>query len=480
MYTPIFWKNHIVEFMHRYSMTQAESPGLVYLKPAPGEIDQQGTPQSAANFNQMDAGILEQALLSNMLFIIANHEKEKLDGIEDGANNYIHPETHPAEMITQDPEHRFVNDSEKVSWNNTLNASKEYSDATYRQATGYVDLKISELIGGAPETLDTIKEVADAIQENETVVEALDAAIGKKANQAEVDTHTGNDTIHITADERSLWNKKLSSDSDTESNTVSFTSGDAVDGNATAWTSVAPLTSGEKHKSIFNKISTMFKNVRYLYKMLGTTDISTIGDGTATGAISELNNNLPSISVAQSLTSGTKIGTITLNGTAYDLYCQTNIDTKNTAGTTNKTGTKMFLAGATSQAANPQTHSNSSCYIGTDNELYSGGKKVAHQEDVDKKAVKSWTQIAYANTSGTITLSNNHKFSEFNEFIITYGYSTQIQATMCIPYAIMQLTSTNTIRDAQNSQYASFTRLSDTTFKLDNSNADWHIRFYGR
>ena len=60
----------------------------------------------------------------------------------------------------------------------------------------------------------------------------------------------------------------------------------------------------------------------------------------------------------------------------------TNTDTKNTAGTTNKTGTKMFLAGATSQAANPQTFSNNNCYIGTDNELYSGGKKVAHQEDI--------------------------------------------------------------------------------------------------
>ena len=52
-------------------------------------------------------------------------------------------------------------------------------------------------------------------------------------------------------------------------------------------------------------------------------------------------------------------------------------DTKNTTGTTNKTGTKMFLAGATSQADNPVTYSNSNCYIGTDNCLYSGGKKTS-------------------------------------------------------------------------------------------------------
>lgn len=47
-------------------------------------------------------------------------------------------------------------------------------------------------------------------------------------------------------------------------------------------------------KTLFNfaKVSQMFKNVRYLYKMLGTTDISKIGNGTCTGAISSLNSGL--------------------------------------------------------------------------------------------------------------------------------------------------------------------------------------------
>ena len=73
---------------------------------------------------------------------------------------------------------------------------------------------------------------------------------------------------------------------------TAFTSADVDDGVANAWTSVAKLTSGEKHSSIFNKLSTMFKNVRYLYKMLGTTDISAIGNGTVTGAISALNTGM--------------------------------------------------------------------------------------------------------------------------------------------------------------------------------------------
>ena len=43
--------------------------------------------------------------------------KKKLDGIATGANNYVHPSSHPATMITQDATHRFVTDTEKSTWN---------------------------------------------------------------------------------------------------------------------------------------------------------------------------------------------------------------------------------------------------------------------------------------------------------------------------------------------------------------------------
>lgn len=79
---------------------------------------------------------------------------------------------------------------------------------------------------------------------------------------------------------------------DTAENTATFTSSDVADGSASAWTTVSKLSSVEKHSSIFAKVSQMFKNVRYLYKMLGTTDISKIGNGTCTGAISSLNSGL--------------------------------------------------------------------------------------------------------------------------------------------------------------------------------------------
>lgn len=77
---------------------------------------------------------------------------------------------------------------------------------------------------------------------------------------------------------------------DTSDSYVTFTSDDMA--NPTNYTDVNLLTSGETHSSLFNKVSTMFKNIRYLFKMLGTTDISSIGDGTTTGGISALNSGL--------------------------------------------------------------------------------------------------------------------------------------------------------------------------------------------
>lgn len=40
-------------------------------------------------------------------------EREKLNGIETGANKYVHPDNHPAEMIMEDETHRFITDTER-------------------------------------------------------------------------------------------------------------------------------------------------------------------------------------------------------------------------------------------------------------------------------------------------------------------------------------------------------------------------------
>lgn len=96
---------------------------------------------------------------------------------------------------------------------NTSDTSKPVStaqqtaiDTAYANANKYTDKKVADLIGSAPETMDTLEEVAAAIQKNKDVEKALNEAIGKKANQTELDTHTSNSTIHITSSERTNWN----------------------------------------------------------------------------------------------------------------------------------------------------------------------------------------------------------------------------------------------------------------------------------
>ena len=49
-----------------------------------------------------------------------NAEKTKLAGIEANANNYSHPSSHPASIITETSEKRFVTDNEKATWNNKV------------------------------------------------------------------------------------------------------------------------------------------------------------------------------------------------------------------------------------------------------------------------------------------------------------------------------------------------------------------------
>lgn len=86
-----------------------------------------------------------------------------------------------------------------------------------------VDSKISaaidELIGGAPETYYTLKEIADYISTHEDVSDALNTAIGGKVDKEEGKGLSANDFTDVlkaklegmesvTAEEKAAWNAK--------------------------------------------------------------------------------------------------------------------------------------------------------------------------------------------------------------------------------------------------------------------------------
>ena len=60
-------------------------------------------------------------------------------------------------------------------------------------------------------------------------------------------------------------------------------------------TNLEELTTGEKLSSIFGKLKLAVKNLKSLISLIGTTDISTIGDGTITGGLSDVNGKLVNI-----------------------------------------------------------------------------------------------------------------------------------------------------------------------------------------
>ena len=122
----------------------------------------------------------------------------------------------------------------------------------------------------------------------------------------------------------------LAIDGDSQDVITSFTSNDSL--NELDSTPPELVVSGESHKSLFSKISTAIKNVRWLLSKIGTTDISSIGDGSITSALSELNTNkqdtgtaittsnistqsVNSAKTANSATNATTANTLKANGT---------------------------------------------------------------------------------------------------------------------------------------------------------------------
>lgn len=102
------------------------------------------------------------------------------------------------------------------------------------------------------------------------------------------------------------------------------------------------------------------------------------------------------------------------DGTTGTITTQdTNTDTKNTAGSTNSSA-KLFLIGATSQAASPQTYSHDTAYVGTDGKLYSGGKVVIASGDTATAATK-----ATQDGSGNVITSTYATKSQLNSYVLS-------------------------------------------------------------
>ena len=98
-------------------------------------------------------------------------------------------------------------------------------------AKEYTNTKISELVDGAPEAMDTLKELADAIAQNSDIMSALQSAIGNKANEAELSGHISDTSNphNVTKEQLGLENVDNTSDIDKP---ISTAIQEALDGKA--------------------------------------------------------------------------------------------------------------------------------------------------------------------------------------------------------------------------------------------------------
>ena len=142
---------------------------------------------------------------------VSTAQQTAIDNAKSSANSYTDTKISEVQEVTESLKTSISNHTSNKSnphgvtkaqvglgnVDNTADASKPVSTAQQTainsaesNAKSYTDEKIAELINGAPSTLDTLKEISDAMEEHENVVEALNEAIGKKANSTDLSTHT--------------------------------------------------------------------------------------------------------------------------------------------------------------------------------------------------------------------------------------------------------------------------------------------------
>lgn len=95
----------------KYNVETGNSVGEGYTWPVSGDAVKKYVDDHVPTIS--DASTSASGLMSST-------DKTKLDGIDKGANNYTHPTSHSATMITEDETHRFVTDTEKTAWDSKV------------------------------------------------------------------------------------------------------------------------------------------------------------------------------------------------------------------------------------------------------------------------------------------------------------------------------------------------------------------------
>lgn len=92
---------------------------------------------------------------------MSKEDKEKLNGVQTNANNYVHP---------NDINTRHVSDTQIASWDE-------------KPTNMDVDKKIKKVVGSAPEALDTLKEISDALNNDADFAGTMTKQLSNKSDK---------------------------------------------------------------------------------------------------------------------------------------------------------------------------------------------------------------------------------------------------------------------------------------------------------
>lgn len=158
--------------------------------PVPGQIYFNSTDKKFYGWNGTTWIDLGQVLTGDAIVNLINNSTSKIN-----SNN-----------ILETSDKQFVSSTEKAIWNAketpegaqakadaALASAKSYTDTAVAGAKSYTDTKIAEVVNSAPEALDTLYELAEALGNDPNFATTVMTELGKKETpegaQAKVDAH---------------------------------------------------------------------------------------------------------------------------------------------------------------------------------------------------------------------------------------------------------------------------------------------------
>lgn len=276
-----------------------------------------------------------------------NHVIGNVDGLQDILDAKV-------------PATRTVN-GKALSANITLSASDVGADASgsassaLESAKEYVDNRFDSIVGeGASTTLDTIGEISKAIEDHQDVTDALNSAIGNKVDKVDGKHLSTND--YTTAEKTKL--SGIASGAEVNQNAFGKVAVGSTTISADAKVDTLTLVAGNNvtitPDTTNDKITIASTDTTYYD---ATATVSGLMSAADKSKLDGITSSADSVSFTQSLTSGTQVGTITINGTATKLYAPKNTDTNVKQTVTTSNASYPLLLAPSGQTATSTTSS---------------------------------------------------------------------------------------------------------------------------